>query len=127
MTMRMQSVQLTESSLSGKSDEESGCLHRMMCAMGVVKSGISAVSLDEPFLFPRLSMGRGIEEFKLILESMTADIAQSEIYKAENFPNIFQTLGRYNGIFQLSLENHLLIQKMPFIEDKISSIICKII
>ena len=92
MTMRMKSAELTESSLSGKKEDESDCLKRMLCTMGVAKSGMELS--DENYVFPKISLGRAIEEFKMILESMASDISRSEHYAAEKFPNIYQTLGR---------------------------------
>ena len=92
MTMRMQSAQLTESSLSGKKEEESECLKRMLCTMGVARSGMEISG--ESYVFPKISLGRAIEEFKMILESMASDVSRSEHLAAEKFPNIYQTLGR---------------------------------
>ena len=92
MTMRMMSAELTESSLSEKKEDESDCLKRMLCTIGVAKSGMELSS--ENYVFPKISLGRAIEEFRMILESMASDISRSEHYAVEKFPNIYQTLGR---------------------------------
>ena len=91
--MRMESAKLTEASLAEKSEEDGGCLKRMLCSVGVVRADL-ADEAAENFIFPRISMGRGIEEFKVILESMAADVAKSKSHDTEDFPNIYQTLGR---------------------------------
>jgi hypothetical protein len=95
-TMRLQSAQLTEMSLSGKSSDESGCLKRMICSIGVLRASVPASSQE--FLFPKISLGRGIEDFKNILELMAQDVGRSSDLSAENFPNIHQTIGRYKTI-----------------------------
>jgi hypothetical protein len=50
---------------------------------------------QEEVLFPRLSPGRGIEDFRRMLETMAEDINQSGEMPIGMFPSIFQTLGRY--------------------------------
>ena len=89
--MRLQSAQLTEISLSGKTDDETGCLKRMLCSVGVQRSGLPD---SNSFVFPKVSLGRSIEDFKAMLEAMTVDITKSDENAAQNFPKIFQILGR---------------------------------
>ena len=92
MTIRLQSTQLTEVSLSNRDETDSGCLKRMLCSIGVMRSGLPAEAGD--YLFPRISLGRGVEDFKKILEVMVADLSKADANSAGSFPNIYQTLGR---------------------------------
>ena len=104
-TIRLQSAQLTEVTLSEKTEEEGGCLKRVMCVMGVAssrgnpyipvggESSHQAASADDAF--PRISLGGGLNNFRLILEEMVRDVAEKDEAAMENFPNIHQTVARY--------------------------------
>ena len=85
--MRLQSAQLTEISLSGKSEEEMGCMKRMLCSIGVARAHPEAGD----FVFPKVSLGRGIEDFMVMLETMAKDVAGSS---QENFSAIIEILDR---------------------------------
>jgi hypothetical protein len=76
--MRLQSAQLTEISLASKNDAETGCLLRLLCTNGIHYTGSDSI-------FPEISLGRGIEDFRLMLEAMADDVSRWKRYETGLF------------------------------------------
>ena len=88
--MRLQSAQLTEITLAGKSEEEMGCMKRMLCSIGVVRANPEVGD----FVFPKVSLGRAIEEFMAMLEAMAKDVMDTNQGHREHFSAIIEILDR---------------------------------
>ena len=62
-------------------------MKRMLCSIGVARAHPEAGD----FVFPKVSLGRGIEDFMVMLETMAKDVAGSS---QENFSAIIEILDR---------------------------------
>ena len=89
--IRLQSAKLTEISLAAKSKEEMQCFKKTVCVVGATmdkkERRIKAVS--------GVTLARGVHQFTKILELMISDIEQSSYHMAQDFPHIYQVLGRW--------------------------------